>query len=291
MKVQERFILTAPFKDEDGVLSEIDSLSGKPNMIMTPRVASQDSISKKTDAWWTSKDIAPDLEAFGATTYKETIQSHAEATREANAEFNEDFRLPLSDSDSDSDKESSEIDTLLPSQQAFELGALPVLQTPVVDPHTPKIIARYIYPPEHRLVATPPKLPPRRDQPPQSSVFSSLLSLLFSCIIDSEPAIIEYTPQQIRQGISEACVEAQMIEYEAQTFIGSGDGCLPKKFVSVIALLHVGKIDQRRAVPITAKPKRVRELLKDNGMYDSAEDVYRKEIKGALKSLGKLTRA
>jgi hypothetical protein len=281
--------LPTPSEDEVGAGTSNDPSSQEPSIVKTPAKEQHDSSSKKTDAWWKYSITSSEIEESDATTVDENTQQDAEVVQDTGADFNnEGLLLPSSEFDIDSEEEISEANTLLPSQQNLQLVTLPALPTPVTASHALKVIASCIYPNEHEPIVKPSSLSPRQKEP---FSFSSLLKLIFNCIMDifnDDPAIIEYTPEQIRRKINTVRVEAQIIEYEAEMPSSPGSIPSPKRIVSVTALLYVDELDQRRAVPITAKPKRVRDLIRDDGSYDLVEDLYKKEIKGALKKLGKM---
>jgi hypothetical protein len=72
---------------------------------------------------------------------------------------------------------------------------------------------------------------------------------------------------------------------------GLETGMQTKKTI-VKAMLHVENVNDATStscvVPITAKPRRVRQLLRDYGVGVGVEDVYGREIKGALRTLGRM---
>ncbi|KAH7411924.1 hypothetical protein DE146DRAFT_641752 [Phaeosphaeria sp. MPI-PUGE-AT-0046c] len=187
----------------------------------------------------------------------------------------DEFHLPPSGSSSDGYEESSGKDALQ-SQEESSTSSLPQEHMyQVADPEAPKIIARYIY----SSGRTPPPLSPREPVPTLSlvSLLAIFWSYILSFILHNEPDIIEYSPQEIKYRAGDIAVEAQIVEFPVQ----------PEKVVGVVALLHVGAGEHRWALPITAKPKRVRELMTEE-VGKLAEDVYGKEIKGALKALQKM---
>jgi hypothetical protein len=276
--------LPTPLKYEVDAGTSNDPSSQEPSMIKTPAKEQHDSSSKRTDAWWKYSMTSSEIEGSDATTVDKNTQ------QDVDAKVNTEETLPPSpELESDSGEAAFETNTLLPSQQSFQLVTLPTsLQTPVAPSRAPRIIASCIYPNEDELIVEPPSLPPGQQE---TFSFSALLKLICNCVMDifiDPPAIIEFTPEQIRRKITTVRVEAQIIEYEAQIPSSTGVIPSPERVVSVTALLYMGENDQRRAVPITARPKRVRDLISNEGSYDVVEDVYKREIKGALKNLGKM---
>jgi hypothetical protein len=154
--------------------------------------------------------------------------------------------------------------------------------------HQPRILARYSYPSES--LPAPVKLPPTYafpSHPPPSPSLTSLIGNVTSYVagyissyFTSEPAIIEYSDKEIRKQMK-VCVEAQKLKCP--------DPHSHEKVIRVIALVanrgRKNSEEKARTVEIRAKPKRVREILKSAGGY-VAEDVYRQEIRSALKKLG-----
>jgi hypothetical protein len=153
--------------------------------------------------------------------------------------------------------------------------------------HRPQILARYSYPSESR--PAPVKLPTTYASPPPPPPPPTLTSLVgqatsyvagyISSYFTPEPAIIEYSDQEIQKQ-TKVCVEAQKLKYP--------DPLSDEKVIRVIALVarrgHHNSKRRARTVEIQAKPKRVREILKSAGGH-VVEDVYRKEIRSALKKL------
>lgn len=274
--------VSAPEGIEEDVLAKIDAFLERSEP--TRPKLSRRGASNEMEAWWTkpatpSSDQAESAQLSGSQEkgmFFEKDLSPIDA--EEALDFDPDkFRLPSSeDSSLDSDEEEcSEKDALLsqddvsasPTEQHHDYG--------VTDPMAPKIIARYIYPSEH----SSPPLSKRQPVPP--STLASLLAMLWvyilSFFISDEPGIVEYSPQEIKCRAGDITVEAQVVEFSAE----------PEKVVGVMALIHVGDDEQVHAFPITAKPKRVRDLIKDE-VGRTPEDVYRKQIKGALKALQKM---
>lgn len=265
---------SAPAGIEEDVLTKINAFlertePARPSL-------SRRGASHQMEAWWTKAATSSSAKASSATSERDQDKYLSPIDEEGALEFDpDDFRSPPSeDSSLDYDDEFSEKDALLssdnnevPAPAAYQHNCIDV-----IDPKAPKIIARYIYPTER----TPPPLPPRKHVPPPTlfSLVAMLWAYLLSFIIPNEPEIIEYSPQEIKRRAGEISVEAQVVEFPAE----------PEKVVGVMALIHVGDGEHRQPYPITAKPKRVHELMKD-AVGSTAEDVYRKQIKSALKAL------
>jgi hypothetical protein len=114
-------------------------------------------------------------------------------------------------------------------------------------------------------------------------LYRFIVELIKDIFCSSGPLVVEYSDRQIRQNANDVRVETQAVEYEVPASTAS-ETTEPETVVVVVALLHVGNTDQREAIPIIAKSKRVRQILKDDG-YDLVEDVYVKHIKQALAEL------
>tara|TARA_R110002003_G_scaffold141_27_gene13070 strand:+ start:1216 stop:1740 length:525 start_codon:yes stop_codon:yes gene_type:complete len=130
-----------------------------------------------------------------------------------------------------------------------------------------------------------------------------------------EPAVIEYaaSSRELRKRVRVRC-EVQLYAVESTVALaaasasasglpasdirgrdGSESGISPSetgvqtKKTIVKAMLHVENVNDATGtscvVPITAKPRRVRQLLRDYGVGGGVEDVYGREIKGALRTL------
>lgn len=100
-------------------------------------------------------------------------------------------------------------------------------------------------------------------------------------VLGQEPDSIEYTPEDIRSSIR---VEAQIPDLISAD---EAEAAKPERVTNVMALVGGGRsrsgdIEEPRAVAITAKPKRVKEIMRGAG-YKLTEDSWRKEILGALR--------
>lgn len=183
------------------------------------------------------------------------------------------------DAGSDSEDEVSNCPGAYPeSEPTPEDGGQDHSKPPRPTPPPPKIIARYTYPSEHRVVA-----PLRQPPAPPPSLFGRIATYV-SSYFDTSPAIIEYTDRQIKRQAKVRVVEAQHVKYATD-----------EKVVRVVALVSNGALDEAgevkaRQVEIRAKHRRVRQLLRDEGMGGYvAEEVYSKEIRGALRRLRSAT--
>jgi hypothetical protein len=170
-----------------------------------------------------------------------------------------------------------------------------------------RVLARYVYPLEQR----PPHLP-LLDWPPPAlapvalpSLFS-LVGLVWdtisSFISSSEPNVVEYSAAEIKKNKANITVrvEAQQVQFTlprtpnytpspSQSSSETADA-EPETVVGIVVLLHfdTGHGGKKEVIPIMAIPKRVRQLLKMEGVNDLAEELYGKEIKVALGRLRNL---
>ncbi|KAI2485410.1 hypothetical protein Ptr902_04350 [Pyrenophora tritici-repentis] len=94
----------------------------------------------------------------------------------------------------------------------------------------------------------------------------------------SQPAIIEYAPWEIEQR-SNIQIQAQVSDSTSVEGSGTQE---PEKVVKVMAV--VGGSQEQRVVAITAKPKRIKEILKTAG-YKLTENTYKEQIHEAMKRL------
>jgi hypothetical protein len=209
--------------------------------------------------------------------------------------------LPKDEQDDNADDDPADSSADTPSSQP-------------TDPAAPRILTRIIYPYERKTPNTPSPVPPRRslpkttpkgpiDPPSLSTLLLGILAYLRNLIFDSSPNIIEYSPYQIRETYKKIVVrvEAQEVEFPSppsststsappnSSSSSSDTGIMaPGSVVGVIALLHVDdgrNVQQNRIIEVRAKPKRVRQLLQDEGVEDLVEDMYGMEIMGALRKL------
>jgi hypothetical protein len=275
----------APSRIDPEVLSKINALFKELEMMKTPNSPKQTGVTKKREAWWenTEPPSADQQVSENMANGEENKDGGPKAVEEDELELNqEQLLLPPCEDDIEVSIQSSEVNAFLSPESTTTAQLAP-------QPIEPIIIARYIYPAERRP-GTNPQLPvrPARPAPP---TLASLIRMIFQCILElftdfftDEPAIIEYTPRQIRQRVEEIRVEAQVVEHDVSAPINS-ETTTPERVVGILALIHVGQDVQRQATPITATPKRVRQLLKGHGV-DLVEDVYGNQIKAALKDLG-----
>jgi hypothetical protein len=289
------------------VLSKIEALFETPEAIVTPsprRLPTEPT--EKMEAWWTNTEapladrkvvdeVAVEEQHEGARDQKGNEEQSADVNsavdEEDDFEFSDtDFFNPTSEDDIVSNIPLDNLDNLLPPESA------PVSQSSPkpVDPRAPKIVARYIYPSEHQPGPPPPvPLQPGRTWPTLPYMIGMIYRFVVELIKDifcaSGPMIIEYSEHQIRQNANEVRVETQAVEFEVPPSTNTAVSA-PETVVGVVALLHVGHDDQREAIPIIAKPKRVRQLLTDSG-WNSVEDLYGNQIRVALKELSGMTGA
>ncbi|KAI0570413.1 hypothetical protein PtrSN002B_010874 [Pyrenophora tritici-repentis] len=94
----------------------------------------------------------------------------------------------------------------------------------------------------------------------------------------SQPGIIEYAPWEIEQR-SNIQIQAQVSDSTSVEGSGTQE---PEKVVKVMAV--VGGSQEQRVVAITAKPKRIKEILKTAG-YKLTENTYKEQIHEAMKRL------
>jgi hypothetical protein len=244
------------------VLSMINALFQEPEVTMQQEALK----AKKTEAWWkTAGAPSADQQVSEKVVDEEQNKDvYLNTIGEDEFEFNmEDFLLPPSEDDIEANVQFSKVNSLLHPEPT----PTPQPNAQLVDPRSPKIIARYTYPSERQL-GTPPPLPPRT-VPIAPPTLASLIVMLYQFIsefftdllCDSEPAIIEYSTEEIRRQANEVRIEAQAAEFNVPASIDL-EIAVPEKFVVVVALLHIGSNDERRAILVMAKPKRVRQLMR-----------------------------
>ncbi|KAH8631233.1 hypothetical protein IG631_12915 [Alternaria alternata] len=138
-----------------------------------------------------------------------------------------------------------------------------------------------VFPLTHSMF--PPPLPPPNPSPPQATLFKRAISYI-SSYFSASPEIIEYSDTEIKRK-TKVCVKAQT---RLVSSVPTQD--LVVKFAAVLTDMspsgaNVGEYGLvQRPVEILAKHKRVREIKRGLG-YFVVEDVYRKEIRGALARL------
>jgi hypothetical protein len=174
------------------------------------------------------------------------------------------------------------------------------ITVPLPDHPSPKVVARYIYPCDRQSAITPASLlPGLRFVSPAATTARSLYNTLAracmrfnSFFIDDQPGVIEYSAAQIASKL-EICVEMQAIEFTCPRIhlaseSGSDSFSPPDKVLGVVAFLRSedgNSLGPTRKIPIVAKSRRVRQLLNDRGFRAMTEDIYRDEIKVALRGL------
>jgi hypothetical protein len=249
------------------VLLEINALSSEPDMTMQPQrstLARRDSTGS-SEAWWESEKVTQS-DHFGTTLCPSNPENDPD-----NAEF-------------------SEKDSLLPTEHWLVCNNESTSSSQVANAHEPKILARYIYPSEHR-----PDTPPPAEIGSLSSghwpTLASLIGTLIHCIIDfilddDRPAVIEYSNEEAKQKTKGIQIEARVVKSNSpQSNPESPQGIpRPEKVIGIVALVPSGTDGHHRAVSITAKPKRVRQILNEEVVH-LAEDVYGAQIKAALNGL------
>ncbi|KAF1918043.1 hypothetical protein BDU57DRAFT_571947 [Ampelomyces quisqualis] len=272
---QSRFL---PSGIDPDVQHKINELFEESEALVRPSLSQRSSSSKKSEAWWTTDSSSP-LGRTKSNLSQEDKNTNSNGISSEEGIFEsdgKDFRLPPPESDDDPKELNPKGSRYCPEDP--NTSSTPIAE--LLDPN-PKIIARYYYPSEYRP-ATPPRSPTRQNPSPQppplmlASLLSTLCMFILSLFTPDAPAIIEYTPQEIAKKIARLQVEAQVVAFD-----------VPEKLVGVVALLHIGgENSERHAIPITARPKRVRELLRQCG-YTDMEDDFGEEIKRALKELGR----
>jgi hypothetical protein len=178
----------------------------------------------------------------------------------------DNYRLQSSDYEGDAeDDESPENDSLLPSKKAPETVNISPSIVTLDHPHTPKIVARSIFPSEHRPGALAPSLnepiQPNMDHwPTLACLLRSLVIYITSFFIEEEPAVIEYSTSEIKQRVDKIEVQTQVVGLPGATAKASS---ALEKVVNIVALVPIGNGAGNQAVAITARPKRVRQLLRN----------------------------
>jgi hypothetical protein len=262
MNAYEQTRLDVSTSIEPQVLVKTKVLFEQPPKEHKPDSVPQDLEDKKVP-WWRNEMSASDIEAVSLKLekYGETLDEDKEIGIIA-------FRLPSFKS---SFEEESEVffhdDPRLPTT-----STLPPENDISQSTNNLKVIAKHTYPYHSHSPSPPTNLDNTLDPFPYlSSFIASIFTYISAFFIGAEPAIIEYSPAHIKLQQSQIRVEAQVVEFDGSEQAG--------KVVGVVASLHVGN----RTVPIVARPKRVRELLRADGVEDLPEEIYEREIKGALK--------
>ncbi|KAH7073640.1 hypothetical protein BKA63DRAFT_575925 [Paraphoma chrysanthemicola] len=159
-----------------------------------------------------------------------------------------------------------------------------------------EILARATYP--SRPPSRPPPLPPRLYSktaqvigPPTLTSLLSMLYVLFLSffMLDDKPEVIEHSVRHVKRRHRVRC-EMMVVEANNNPKISEGpeseDSEMHKQVVFMAHLLvEDGNTETLRVVPITAKPRRVRGILRDAGIRYGVEDVYEREIKCAMRRL------
>jgi hypothetical protein len=260
-----------PLGIDPEVLSKINALFSEPDMTRQPRrptLARRDSTGS-SEAWWKSKP-------------ETVIPSDHIGTA-----------VPSSDPEDDPDEaEFSEKDSLLPTEQAPDSADHPATSSQAVDPHTPKIVARYIYPSEHRSNHQPLSTvgtPSPDHWPTVASLINTLVGRIYSFIFDDDtPAIIEYSKEEVKQKTDRIQIEVRLVEVNTlQSHHEPAHGSpRPEKLIGIMALVPSANGSHYHTVSITAKSKRVRQILREEQIGSLVEDVYGAQIKAAMRGLG-----
>ncbi|KAH3955886.1 hypothetical protein HBI25_143760 [Parastagonospora nodorum] len=256
-------------------------------IVTRPAQRRQDSTGSST-AWW--KEEMPSSSARNDT-------AAARVLGDANLDLDMgNVRLPLSEDYFEED-DPTERDSLLTQDQSPISKDMSSSITPVriVDPYAPKFMARYIYPSERRPEAlSPPKPSPPSPAPSSNElnlsywpnitylIMSFTKSLINFVMEDNTPRVIEYSALEVRQKMKDIQVQARVAEAPKSS---GATNSAPEKVIGIVALVSMGENQPPQAVSITAKPKRVRQLIKGYGVVNVAEDMYGVQIKEALKSL------
>jgi hypothetical protein len=287
----------APFGIDPEVLSKINTLFETPEAIVTPsprRLPTE--TTQVMEAWWanTGSPSADQTVVEGVADEEQNEDGDFPDTEQDDFEFNDDFFLkPPSENDIDSNIELYDLIDLLPPECSPATQPIAQQVPQPVDPRAPRIIARYIFPSAPQP-GTPPPLPPQKPETTWPTTLPNLIAMFYRFIVElikdifcsSGPLVVEYSDRQIRQNANDVRVETQAVEYEVPASTAS-EITKPETVVAVVALFHVGNTDQREAIPIIAKSKRVRQILKDDG-YDLVEDMYIKQIKQTLAELSEM---
>jgi hypothetical protein len=120
---------------------------------------------------------------------------------------------------------------------------------------------------------------------------------LTALFVDKKPSIIEYSTAEMNSKLKFS-VEAQAVEsplppHPTETTSGSGSSSSQQRqgqAVDVYAFLRIedgNSTAAARSIPIVAKPKRVRQLLKEHSRRRLVEDAYGTALKEALRGLPK----
>jgi hypothetical protein len=262
MSNSEQVLPKPPPGVEPRVLARINALFEHPKTIQKPSLKQHNTGDKKVP-WWLNEMSSSDIEAEPPNS--EEIHNEDEETNIKG------FRLlPSTYSFDEENESSSEHDPLLPT-----ISTHPSQTATTPNINGPNVIAQYTYPYDHSP-SPPPETPADIPNPFPSlySLIASLFAYIGAFLFDTEPPIVEHSAAHIKLQQSQIRVEVQVVEFDGPE--------QAEKLVGVVASLHVGDC----VVPIMARPKRIREMLRADGVKDLAEDVYGREIKGALRMLG-----
>lgn len=291
----------APLGVDPDVLSQINALFREPKMIVRSARRRRDSAANSV-AWW--KEAVPSPPGYNDTTAAPALEEAPVANpigdgnsiKEADLEHNmENLRHPSPEDNSEED-DLKERNSLLTPDQSPGSGDISSSINSVVDLDAPKFMARYIYPSERHpgplspltlSPSSPPLLPPFNEinlahwPNITFSIMSSIESVMNFIMEDKTPGVIEYSASEVKQKMNEIQVEARISDAPKSS---GATTSVPEKVVGIVAFVSVGENQPPQVVSITAKPKRVRQVLKDYGVRNVAEDVYGSQIKEALMS-------
>lgn len=142
---------------------------------------------------------------------------------------------------------------------------------------------RHICPSEHHTSAPLPTI----NQPDSHRwltlvlLTNSLIDYIVRFCSDDTPAIIEYSDSEVKRMIYEAKIKVEAQIAELPEYLGTMSSP-PANVELILVLVQVRDDEEGQTVSIKAKPKRVRQLLKDHGVRGLAGDVYGAQIKEAL---------
>jgi hypothetical protein len=267
------------------VLSQIDAMLYEPKMVMRPALRRRDSTGSST-AWRKEEMLSPSAN-------KDTTA--ARVLEDANLKLDVGkVRLPLSEDYFEED-DPTERDSLLTPDHSPGPKDMSSSITAVIDPYAPKFVARYIYPSERCPEALSPPTPWLQSPGPVSNelnlshwpniiylIMSFTESIINFVMEDNTPGVIEYSATEFKQKINAIQVQAPVFEGPRSS---GATTSAPEKVISIVALVSMGENQPPQVVSITAKPKRVRQLIKGYGLVNVAEDMYGVQIKEPLKSL------
>jgi hypothetical protein len=298
----------APPGVDPAVLAKINAMFAKTTqrtsmaeqvVVASPQGLKEETASMTVDegAWFGSshKKVKPVRKGMIVLNHEYSDEGELPSPQEASYKVQE----VVDDVDDADAHNTPETHPLLPKYEQDDNPANSSAVTPssqLTDPTEPRILTRTVYRSKRKTAKTTHK------GPIAAPSLSTLLLAIFTYLSN---IIFEYSPYQIRETSKKLVVrvEAQEIEFTSLTSSkttstqpnyssSSSDTATaePGSMVGVIVLLHVGDDrngQQGRIVEIRAKPKRVRQLLQDEGVENLVEDMYGMELRGALMKLGR----